>query len=147
MRSEKITVSLPGDTLRLADETFASFGFANRSELINAAIREFVSRDMLKQFSGELVQVYEKIERSEIKELERHLSKLTYKIAVGQAQIYLLIASMVELPYGIDNRLKGKAVKMVNELRGFVPLSKAARQGEVIPSLTERDTDDGEEFL
>ena len=147
MKSEKITVSLPGETIKIADEKFADFGFSSRSELINAAIREYVSRDMLKQFSGELAQLYSKIERSEIKELERHLSKLTYKIAVEQAQIYLLIASMVELPYEIDSRLKGKAVKMVNELRGFVPLSKAARLGEAIPSLSEQPTDDEDEFI
>ena len=139
MKSEKITVSLPSDTVKLADEKFAGFGFANRSEFIAAAIREYVSRDLLRQFSGELAQLYSKIERSEIKELEQHLSKLAYKIAVEQAQMYLLIASMVELPYKIDSRLRAKAVKMVNELKGFVPLSKAAGQAEVLREVGETD--------
>lgn len=80
----------------MPNEKFAGFGFANRSEFIGAAIR-----DILKQFSGELARLYGKIERSEIKELEQHLSKLAYKIAVEQAQMYLLIVSMVELPYKI----------------------------------------------
>lgn len=141
-KTEKITVSLTPETIKLANEKYADFGFENRSELIETAIREYISRDILKQFSGELVDIYESIERSEIKQLEQHLSKLAYKIAVEQAQMYLLIASMVELPYKIDSRLRAKAVKMVNELKGFVPLSKAARHGEIIPSLREEDSED-----
>lgn len=89
--TEKITVSLPKDTLRLADEKHKAFGFENRSEFINAAIREYVSRDILRQFSGELAELYGKIERSEIKNLEEHLSKLAYKIAVEMSQINLTL--------------------------------------------------------
>jgi metal-responsive CopG/Arc/MetJ family transcriptional regulator len=40
LETEKITVSLPRETLRLADEQYAAFGFSNRSEFIDAAIRE-----------------------------------------------------------------------------------------------------------
>jgi metal-responsive CopG/Arc/MetJ family transcriptional regulator len=36
---EKITVSLPAETLQLADGNRERFGFENRSEFINAAIR------------------------------------------------------------------------------------------------------------
>ncbi len=129
-KTEKITVSLPVDTIRLADEKYAEFGFSNRSELINAAIREYLSRDLMRQFTGELVGIYQQIERSEIKELEQHLSKLSYKIAVELAQIYMLLATAVELPYDIDRSLRGKAVKQVNHLKGFVPLSKAVKEAE-----------------
>ena len=142
MKSEKITVSLPAETIQIANEKFAAFGFQNRSEFINAAIREYVSRDILRQFSGELVGIYEKIERSEIKLLEQHLSKLFYKIAVEQTQLYLLLASAIELPYVTDRNLRGKAVRMVNELKGFVPVSKAARQAENIPHRSEDESDD-----
>jgi len=45
---------------------------------------------ILRQFTGELTGIYQQIERSEIKELEQHLSKLTYKIAVELAQIHML---------------------------------------------------------
>jgi len=103
-------VSLPGDTLKLADEKYADFGFANRSELINAALREYFTRDMLRQFTGELASVYQQIERSEIKELERHLSKLSYKIAVELAQIYMLLATGMDIPYDVDRSLRGKFV-------------------------------------
>ncbi len=128
--TEKITVSLPPETLRLADEKYAAFGFSNRSEFIDAAIREYVSRDLMRQFTGELASVYQKIEHSEIKELEQHLSKLSYKIAVELAQIYMLLATAVEIPYDIDRSLRGKAVKQVNQLKGFVPLSKAVKEAE-----------------
>lgn len=129
-KTEKITVSLPSDTIKLADEKYAGFGFTSRSELINAAIREYLTRDLMRQFTGELASVYQQIERSEIKELEQHLSKLSYKIAVELAQIYMLLATAVEIPYDIDRSLRGKAVKQVNYLKGFVPISKAVKEAE-----------------
>lgn len=135
MKSEKITVSLPADTTRLADEKYQAFGFQNRSEFINAAIREYISRDILRQFTGELTEIYQQIERSEIKELEQHLSKLTYKIAVELAQIYMLLATGMEIPYDIDRSLRGKAVKLVNQHKGFVPLSKAVHCAEELPEI------------
>ena len=122
---EKITVSLPAETLQLTDENRERFGFENRSEFINASIREYVSRDMLRKFSGELAEVYGKIERSEIRNLEEHISKLSYKIAVELAQINLLLASLVEVPYTDTQKLRGKAVHLVNKSRGYVPLKDA----------------------
>ncbi len=142
-KTEKITVSLPGDTIRLADEKYAGFGFASRSELINAAIREYLTRDLMRQFTGELTKMYQQIERSEIKELEQHLSKLSYKIAVELAQIYMLLATGMEIPYDTDRSLRGKAVKQVNQLKGFVPISKAVKEAEEI----EGREDESENFF
>lgn len=140
-KTEKITVSLLNDTIRLADEKYLELGFSNRSELINAAIREYLSRDLMRQFTGELASVYQKIERSEIKELEQHLSKLSYKIAVELAQIYMLLATAMELPYDVDRSLRGKAVKQVNHLKGFVPISKAVKETEGITGTEEESED------
>ena len=123
--TEKITVSLHADTLRLADEKYKTLGFESRSDFINAAIREYISRDILRQFSGELAEIYGKIERSEIRNLEEHLSKLSYKIAVELAQINLLLASLIEVPYADTQKLRGKAVHLVNKSRGYVPLKDA----------------------
>lgn len=139
---EKITVSLPRDTLRLADENRVRFGFENRSEFINAAIREYVSRDMLRKFSGELAEVYGKIERSEIKNLEEHLSKLSYKIAVELAQVNLLLASLLEVPYADTEKLRGKAVNLVNQSRGYVPLKDALRNRMEIRYFESLDDED-----
>ncbi len=123
---EKITVSLPCDTLTLVDENLKRFGYDNRSSFINTAIREYINRDILRQFSGELAEVYGKIERTEIKNLEEHLSKLTYKIAVEIAQTNLLLASLLDIPYADTQKLRGKAVHLVNQTRGFVPLRDAS---------------------
>lgn len=139
---EKITVSLPGETLRLADEKYAAFGFGNRSEFIDAAIREYVSRDMLKKFSGELAEVYGKLERTEIKNLEEHLSKLSYKIAVELAQVNLLMASLLDVPYADTQKLRGKAVKLVNQSRGYVPLKDALRNTMELHYLEGLDDED-----
>jgi metal-responsive CopG/Arc/MetJ family transcriptional regulator len=122
---EKITVSLSAETLRLADDNHRRFGFESRSEFINTAIREYVSRDILRQFGGEIAEVYSKIQHSEIRNLEEHLSKLSYKIAVEIAQMNLLLASLLEIPYADTQKLRGKAVHLVNQTRGFVPLRDA----------------------
>ncbi|MPM24306.1 hypothetical protein SDC9_70787 [bioreactor metagenome] len=125
--TEKITVSLPLETLRLADEKYAAFGFPNRSKFIDAAIREYVSRDLLRQFSGELAEIYGRLEHTEIRQLEEHLSKLSYKTAVELAQINLLLASILEVPDADTQKLRGRAVKLVNQSRGYVPLKDALR--------------------
>lgn len=120
--TEKITVSLPKETLRAADSSRERLGFSNRSGFIDAAIREYLSRDLLKEFTGELSQFYQKIERSEIKDMEQHLAKLSYKIAVEIAQVHLMLASMLEIPFADTKKLRGKAVQLVNKSRGFIPL-------------------------
>jgi metal-responsive CopG/Arc/MetJ family transcriptional regulator len=139
---EKITVSLPVETLRLADENHKRFGFDNRSEFINAAIREYVSRDILRQFGGEIAEVYSKIQHSEIRNLEEHLSKLSYKIAVEMAQMNLFLASALEVPYLDVQKLRGKAVHLVNSSRGYVPLSEAVKHRMEISYMEEKDDED-----
>ncbi len=139
LRTEKITVSLPAETLRLADENHRRFGFENRSEFINAAIREYVSRDMLRQFGSEIAEVYSKIERSEIRNLEEHISKLSYKIAVEMAQMNLLMASLLEVPYLDTQKLRGKAVQLVNNSRGYVPLREAIKNRTEIRYMEDRE--------
>ncbi len=143
---EKITVSLPAETLRLADENHKRFGFDNRSEFINAAIREYVSRDILRQFGGEIAEVYSKIQHSEIRNLEEHLSKLSYKIAVEMAQVNLFLASAMEVPYLDMQKLRGKAVHLVNSSRGYVPLSEAVKHNMEIRYLEQTVDDDDEDY-
>ena len=121
-KTEKITVSLPPEVIRLADQNWEKFGFKNRSELIDAAIREYISRDLLKEFTGELSQFYQKIERSEIKHLEEHLAKLSYKIAVEIAQTHLLMASITDLSKRDTRDLRARAVALVNESKGYISL-------------------------
>lgn len=139
---EKITVSLPSETLQLADGNHKRFGFENRSEFINAAIREYVSRDILRQFGSEIAEVYSKIQHSEIRNLEEHISKLSYKIAVEIAQMNLFLASLMEVPYLDTQRLRGKAVQMVNNSRGYVPLKEAIKNRIDIHYMEDRDDED-----
>ena len=139
---EKITVSLPTETLKLADENHRRFGFENRSEFINAAIREYISRDILRQFGSEIAEVYSKIQHSEIRNLEEHLSKLSYKIAVEIAQMNLFLASIMEVPYLDTQKLRGKAVNMVTNSRGYVPLWEAIKNRTEIRYMEDRDDED-----
>ena len=139
---EKITVSLPTETLRIADENHRRFGFENRSQFINAAIREYVNRDLLREFGSEIAEVYSKIQHSEIRNLEEHLSKLSYKIAVEIAQMNLFLASIMEVPYLDTQKLRGKAVQMVNNSRGYVPLKEAIKNRTEIRYMEDRDNED-----
>ena len=120
--TEKVTVSLSKETLRVTDANRERLGFNTRSAFIDAAIREFISRDLLKEFTGELAQFYQKIEHSEIKNMEDHIAKLSYKIAVQIAQMELLLVSTLELPYVDTRELRGRAIQMVNKCKGYVPL-------------------------
>jgi metal-responsive CopG/Arc/MetJ family transcriptional regulator len=131
-------VSIPSETLRLADDNYKRFGFENRSEFINAAIREYISRDILRQFSGELAEVYGKIERSEIRNLEEHISKLSYKIAVELAQMNLLMASLLEVSYSDTQKLRGKAVRFQPE-QSYVPLREAIKNRTEIRYMEDRE--------
>ena len=143
-KTEKVTVSLSPEVIRLADQNWEKFGFKNRSELIDAAIREYISRDLLKEFTGELSQFYQKIERSEIKHLEEHLAKLSYKIAVEIAQTHLLMASITDLSKQDTHDLRAKAVALVNESKGYISLDTARKHK--VPLQLEDDTepeDDG----
>lgn len=139
---EKITVSLPAETLQMADENYKRFGFENRSDFINAAIREYVSRDILREFGSEIAEVYSKIQHSEIRNLEEHLAKLSYKIAVEMAQMNLFLASIMEVPYLDMQKLRGKAVSMVNNCRGYVPLSVAVKHRTDIHYMEDKDDED-----
>lgn len=138
----KITVSLPAETLRIADENHRRFGFENRSQFINAAIREYVNRDLLREFGSEIAEVYSKIQHSEIRNLEEHLSKLSYKIAVEIAQMNLFLALIMEVPYLDTQKLRGKAVNMVNNSRGYVPLQEAIKNRTEIRYMEDRDDED-----
>lgn len=139
---EKITVSLPAETLRIADENHRRFGFDNRSQFINAAIQEYVNRDLLREFGSEIAEVYSKIQHSEIRNLEEHLSKLSYKIAVEIAQMNLFLASIMEVPYLDTQKLRGKAVNMVNNSRGYVPLREAIKNRTKIRYMEDRYDED-----
>ena len=138
--TEKINVSLPKDTLEIADSNRAKFGFKTRSEFIDAAIREYVSRSIMREFSGELAHLYTRISRSEIKDLEEHLSKLSYKIAVELAQINLLLVSAMDLDWMDTSKLRGEAVKLVKGSRGYIPLNVARKnQVELKPDMDIED--------
>ena len=146
-RTEKITVSLPAETIRMADQSWERFGFTSRSAFINAAIREYISRDLLKEFTGELSQFYQKIERSEIKHLEEHLAKLSYKIAVEIAQMHLALASLTDLTKEDSRELRRKAVALINSTKGYISLDTARKHAvplhidEEIKSEDEYDMD------
>lgn len=94
------------------------------------------------QETGANHDVYSKIQHSEIRNLEEHLAKLSYKIAVEMAQMNLFLASIMEVPYLDTQKLRGKAVSMVNNSRGYVPLSVAVKHRTEIHYMEDKDDED-----
>ncbi len=109
------------DTIHMTDNNRARFGFSSRSELVDTALREYIGQRLIKE-SG---QQDSQIERGDIKNLEDHLARLSYKIAVEIAQMNLLMASAFVLDEDTVHSLRGKAVRLLKKTRGFVPLSVA----------------------
>ena len=51
----------------------------------------------------------------------------------------LFLASIMEVPYLDTQKLRGKAVHMVNSSRGYVPLSEAVKNRTEIRYMEEND--------
>ena len=118
---EKITVSLPKETLKIADDNRKRLGFENRSELIDTALREYISQCLLKETG----QADDRILSTDIKNMEDHLAKLSYKIAVELAQMNLIWASVLDISDESIRSLRGRAVSLLKKTKGYIPLSTA----------------------
>jgi len=118
---EKITVSLPKDTLRIVDDNRLRLGFENRSTLIDTALREYISQ----RLQEETGQASGQIEHSEIKNMEDHLARLSFKIAVELAQMNLIWASVLDISDESIRSLRGRAVNLLKKTKGYIPLSTA----------------------
>ena len=118
---EKITVSLPEETLRIVDDNRLRLGFENRSTLIDTALREYISRCLLKETG----RPDERILPSDIKNMENHLARLSFKIAVELAQMNLIWASVLDISDESIRSLRGRAVSLLKKTKGYIPLSTA----------------------
>jgi hypothetical protein len=127
MKKEKISVSLSEETIRLEEENRARLGFSSRSELIEAAVKEYIARDTLNHFSQEVARIHNELEHDEVKEMEDRLSMLSYKIAVEMAQINLTLIYLSEFTDQDVHKLRERAVRLVNQSKGFVSLPVAKK--------------------
>jgi len=127
MAKQKIGVTLSQEILMLEEQNRQRFGFSSRSEFIEAAIKEYVSRDIFWQLGEDLMRIYQSMERTEIKNLEERMAKLSYKIAVELGQLNLMFADMGDYSYNQAQSLRSKAVRIVNESKGFVTLPVATK--------------------
>ena len=118
---EKITVSLPKETLKIADDNRERLGFENRSTLIDTALREYISQCLLKETG----QADDRILPTDIKNMEDHLARLSYKIAVELAQMNLIWASVLDISDESIRSLRGRAVSLLKKTKGYIPLSTA----------------------
>jgi metal-responsive CopG/Arc/MetJ family transcriptional regulator len=127
MKKEKISVSLSEEVIRLEEENRARLGFSSRSELIEAAVKEYIARDTLNHFSQEVARIHNELEHHEVKEMEERLAMLSYKIAVEMAQINLTLAYLSEFTDRDVHKLRERAVRLVNQSKGFVNLPMARK--------------------
>ena len=130
MHKDKIGISLSPEVLALEEINRRRLGFSSRSEFIEAAIREYVGRDILREYHDDILHTYQTLERTELRDMEDRLAKLAYKIAVEMAQVNLILLDAMEYSYPEAQSLRGKAVGMVNRSHGMITLPQAAKQRE-----------------
>lgn len=118
---EKITVSLPKETLKIVDDNRLRLGFENRSTLIDAALREYISQCLIKETG----QADDRILPTDIKNMENRLARLSFKIAVELAQMNLIWASVLDISDESIRSLRGRAVSLLKKTKGYIPLSTA----------------------
>jgi Arc/MetJ-type ribon-helix-helix transcriptional regulator len=128
MSKQKIGVALSQEILSLEEQNRQRLGFSSRSEFIEAAIREYIGRDIFRQYTDELLRAYQSIERTEIKNMEDRLAKLSYKIAVELGQLNLMFTEFGDYSYLDAQDFRGKAVRIVNQTNGYVSLPMAAKE-------------------
>jgi len=126
-KTKKITVSLTENTLKLAGENIQKLGFDSRSELLETALREYLGGHLLQDFAKEIAKAYSMTERSELKNMEEHMAKLSFKIAVELAQANLLFASLIDYSDEEIRLFRSRAVSLVKQSRGYVPLKTAKK--------------------
>ena len=127
MKKDKISVSLSDEVIRLEEQNREQLGFSSRSEFIEAAIKEYIARDTLGHFQKEITRIYKDLEHGEIKEMEDRLAMLSYKIAVEMAQVNLTLIYLSEFSDQDIYKLRERAVKLVNQSKGFVNLPTAKK--------------------
>jgi len=135
---EKITVSLPKETLKIADDNRLRLGFENRSTLIDTALREYISQ-CLQEETG---RPDERILPTDIKNMENHLARLSFKIAVELAQMNLIWASILDISDESIRSLRGRAVSLLKKTKGYIPLSTANKNQ--VDLVMETDMDEGD---
>jgi len=126
-RKEKFGVSLPAETVKLMDENLLRLGLSSRAKLVDAAVNEYISLHILKQFPDELSEIYGAIEARGIKAMEDRMAGLLYKIAIEIAQMNLLLYDEMGLNDDDFYNLRRDAAKMVNHNGGIVHLKTIAK--------------------
>jgi metal-responsive CopG/Arc/MetJ family transcriptional regulator len=124
-KKDKIGISLPVETVRLADESLPMLGFSSRSELADAAINEYVTLHTLNKFPDEMAEIYDVIEARGLKDMEERMAGMLYKVAVEIAQVNIILSNDMDLTKRQLKDLRKEAVGMVNHTCGIVSLKKA----------------------
>jgi len=130
----KIGLSLSAELLKLEESRRIELGFSSRSELIEAAVYEYISKRKIARFADTVANVYEQINEQLMTDFEDRIAKLLYKIAIELAQNNLLMGKLFELDETDIYELRKHAYRLVKENKGQISFRKAvehARQLDV----------------
>lgn len=127
-RAQKITVSLSGETLQLADANWRKHGYRNRSAFIETAVRRVCLGPLSQGQAADIAKVYSAIERSELKDMEERLSRLHYKIAMEIAQMQIALCSLLQIDRNDCHHIRKEAYALVKETKGIAALPQVARK-------------------
>lgn len=120
MNKVKMGLSLSQDLLALMNENCKKLGFSGRSELVETAVYEYISKSIIKRLSDTAATVYEQIDTRAMASLEDRMAKLLYKNAIELAQINLLLCRAYELDERDVHTLRREACALIQQSHGRV---------------------------
>ena len=128
----KIGLSLSAELLKLEESRRSELGFASRSELIEAAVYEYISKREVARFADTVANIYEQINEQLMADFEDRIAKLLYKIAIELAQNNLLMGRLFELDETDIYELRKHAYRLVKENKGRISFRKAVERARTL---------------
>ena len=128
----KIGLALSAELLQLEESRRAELGYASRSELIEAAVYEYISKRETARFADTVANVYEQINEQLMADFEDRIAKILYKTAIELAQNNLLMGKLFELYETDIYELRKHAYLLVKENKGRISFRKAVERARKI---------------
>lgn len=127
MVTQKHRVTFNEENYLLANAIHKTYGFKNVSELINAALEEWIVRKTTKQASRYLSTEVAQIIEQTVGEIERRINRMMFKLAVSDAELKHVLVNAYELDEEEIQKMRPHCEQEVRKAQGLLPLEDVAR--------------------
>ncbi len=127
METQKHRVTFNEENYLLAAAIHKTYGFKNVSELINAALEEWIVRKTTQQASRYLSKEVAQIIEQTVGEMTRRINRMMFKLAVSDAEMKHVLAHAYSMD---EDELRGLRPHCEQEVRiaqGLLPMEDVAR--------------------